>query len=540
MENINPSGTAAWEKLRLHFEKMEFVQMQDLFADDKERVKKMNVEWGPVLLDYSKNKITEETIKLLIELAEEVGLQSAMDAMFSGKKINKTENRAVLHTALRNFSDTENIVVDDIDVLKEVRKTRMQIKHFTEKVLLGEYLSSTGKKFQNVINIGIGGSDLGPKMVVNALENYRNQLNVYFVSNVDSDYLFSVLNKLDPETTLVLIVSKTFTTQETIVNALTVKDWLKSSLQTEDISNHLIGVSSNIDEAVKFGLKPENIFPMWDYVGGRYSLWSAVGLSVALAVGYSNFEKLLKGANAMDAHFKNAEFKKNIPVICALLSVWYNNFFGYETEAVVPYSQLLEKFPAHLQQMIMESNGKNVSREGYPVNYQTGTLVWGEVGVSAQHAFFQLFHQGTKVIPIDFIGFVNPFFEKSKPVHDILMSNFFGQSEALLNGKRGEAYQSDSQDSLREFKDFVGNKPSNTILIDQLTPETLGILIALYEHKTFVQGIIWNIFSFDQFGVEYGKILAKNIQNEIFSKNINKHDCSTGFLLNYYLKSDKK
>lgn len=540
LESINPTETVAWKKLRSHFKDMEFVQMQNLFAKDKNRVEKMSVKWNSVLLDYSKNKITEETVELLIELAEEVKLKSAIEAMFSGKKINQTENRAVLHTALRNFSKSDNIVVDDINVLDEIRQTREKIKTFTDKVLSGEYLSSTEKKFQNIVNIGIGGSDLGPKMVVNALENYRNEMNVCFISNVDNDYLYSVLNKLDAETTLVLIVSKTFTTQETIINALTVKEWLKESLSTEDISQHLVGVSADVDEAVKFGLKVENIFPMWDYVGGRYSLWSAVGLSIALSIGYSNFEKLLKGANQLDNHFKEADFKHNIPVLCALLSVWYNNFYGYETEAVVPYSQLLEKFPAHLQQMIMESNGKNVNRKGNPVNYQTGTLVWGEVGVSAQHAFFQLFHQGTKVVPIDFIGFDRPFFEKSKTGHDILMSNFFGQSEALLNGKRGDTYQTNNQDNLKEFKDFEGNKPSNTILMNRLTPETLGMLIALYEHKTFVQGIIWNIFSFDQFGVEYGKILAKNIQNEIYSKNIEKHDCSTRFLLNYYLKNDKR
>ncbi|MDM1515895.1 glucose-6-phosphate isomerase [Myroides odoratimimus] len=536
LESINPSGTLAWKKLREHYGQMEFVQMQKLFAKDPERANKMNIQWEDFLLDYSKNKITEETINILLELANELNLKEAIQAMYKGDIINATEKRAVLHTALRDLSPNSSVLVQGENVLTEIQETRKRIKAFTTKVLNGSYTSYSGKKFTDVINVGIGGSDLGPKMVVHALANYRTELGMHYISNVDDDYLQSVLNKLNPETTLVLIVSKTFTTQETIENAKKIKSWLEGHLGTIDLSAHYVGVSVAIEEAMSFGVKRENIYPMWDFVGGRFSLWSAVGISIALAVGYDHFEELLEGAYAMDIHFKEADFKDNLPVVMALLSVWYNNFYGYETEAVVPYSQLLGKLPAHLQQMIMESNGKNKDRSGAPVNYQTGTLIWGEVGVSAQHAFFQLFHQGTKVIPIDFIGFVNPHFKESTN-HDILMSNFFGQSEALLNGKIGEEYESDGGPFLSNFREFCGNKPSNTILIDKLTPKSLGELIALYEHKTFVQGVIWNIYSFDQFGVEYGKILAKNIQNEIKSKNICEHDSSTAFLLRYFVKN---
>lgn len=536
LESINPSGTFAWKKLRAHFAQMEFVQMQDLFAKDKDRANKMNIQWNDFLLDYSKNKVTEETMTLLLELANELKLKEAIQAMYKGHIINATEKRAVLHTALRDCSNSSTVEVDGASVMPDILDTRERIKKFTNSVLNGEYVSYSGKKFTDVINIGIGGSDLGPKMVVHALANYRNELGMHYISNVDDDYLQSVLKKLNPETTLVLIVSKTFTTQETIENAKKVKHWLQVNLGNVDLSNHYVGVSTAIEEAMSFGLNRENIYPMWDFVGGRFSLWSAVGVSISLAVGFDNFEELLEGAYAMDCHFKETEFKDNLPVVLALLSVWYNNFYGYETEAVVPYSQLLGKLPAHLQQMIMESNGKNKDRSGNPVNYQTGTLIWGEVGVSAQHAFFQLFHQGTKVIPIDFIGFVNPHFKESTN-HDILMSNFFGQSEALLNGKIGEEYESDGGPFLSNFREFCGNKPSNTILIQKLTPKSLGELIALYEHKTFVQGVIWNIFSFDQFGVEYGKILAKNIQNEIKTKIICEHDSSTEFLLRYFVKN---
>ncbi|MEC4112925.1 glucose-6-phosphate isomerase [Myroides pelagicus] len=534
LENVNPSKTAAWKKLKEHFKVMEFVQMQDLFASNSKRAEEFHILWDSLLLDFSKNKITSETLNLLLELAEEVKLKEAIDKLICGSKINVTEDRAVLHTAARSFSGHKTILDGGFCVSDEVVKTRQKIKDFTSQVESGQYVGATGKPFTDVINIGIGGSDLGPKMVVEALANYKNHLNVHFISNIDDDYLFPLLNRLNPETTLVLVVSKTFTTQETIENAKHIKAWLDSQLKGE-ISKHLVAVSSAPSEAIAFGVKAENIFPMWDFIGGRFSLWSSVGLSIALALGYDHFEDLLKGAYKLDVHFQEEAFDKNIPVILALLSIWYNNFYQYETEAVVPYSSLLKSLPAHLQQMIMESNGKDKNREGIPVNYQTGTLIWGEVGATAQHAFFQLFHQGTKVVPIDFIGFKKPYFPKDKTNHDILMSNFFGQTEALLNGKRGSRQSADELDMLKNFRDFEGNKPTNTMLFEKLTPDTLGKIIAIYEHKTFVQGIIWNIFSFDQFGVEYGKVLAKNIQNEIKTKKVSKHDSSTSFLLDYYL-----
>ncbi len=533
-KNINPSGTVAWHNLRKHFEEMEYVKMQDLFESQVDRVDKMHVSWNDFLFDFSKNKITDQTIELLLDLAREMELSTAIESMFNGDKINVTEDRAVLHTALRDFSG-QPILVDGINVVEEITKVRACIENFSDAFIAGTYKGSTGKAFTDVINIGIGGSDLGPRMVVNALESYRNTIGMHFISNVDDDHIASLLRKLNPETTLVIVVSKTFTTQETIQNALMVKRWLVEGISNSNCAAHFVAVSSNVVQAEEFGIAKENIFPMWDYVGGRFSLWSAVGLSISLAVGYENFERLLKGANQMDQHLRTEPFEKNIPVLMAMLSIWYNNFYGYQTEALVPYCQFLEKFPAHLQQMIMESNGKNRNREGYPVNYQTGTIIWGEVGVNAQHAFFQLFHQGTKIIPIDFIGFVKPF-SSDKENHDILMSNFFGQTEALLNGKVGAKYQTTSSDDrLQPYKEFGGNKPTNTFLIEQLTPENLGSLIAMYEHKVFVQGFIWNIFSFDQFGVEYGKKLACSIQSELERGEINNHDGSTQFLLEYYL-----
>ena len=534
LQSINPTSTAAWIKLREHFEQMKSIQMQDLFQEDASRGNSFNIQFDAFLLDYSKNKITKETLSYLLQLGEEVQLKQAIEALFTGGKINKTENRAVLHTALRDFTQASPIMVDGVNVLEEIQETRTRIEHFVTAVVEGRCLSSTGQPFTDVVNIGIGGSDLGPKMAVNGLENYRNHLNTHFISNVDDDYLYAILNKLNPATTLVLIVSKTFTTQETVLNADKVVQWLSATVEQKDLAKHLVGVTAEVERAVAYGIDRSTIFPMWDYIGGRFSLWSSVGLSIALSIGYANFEQLLKGAHKMDQHFRTAPFQDNIPVICALLSVWYNNFYGYQTEAVVPYSQFLEKFPAHLQQMIMESNGKDKNRNGEQLLYETGTLIWGEVGVSAQHAFFQLFHQGTKVVPVDFIGFVNPFSDRDTN-HTILMSNFFGQTEALLNGKAATREGEEEDALIQNFREFSGNKPSNTLLIDKLTPETLGALVALYEHKTFVQGVIWNIYSFDQFGVEYGKVLAKNIQREIISNNVLKHDSSTAFLLNYYL-----
>lgn len=532
LKNIDPSKTVAWAKLEKHFEEMKGVYMQDLFASDADRTEKLHIKWESFLIDYSKHKITDKTLELLLELAEESNLEEAINLMFSGATINHTEKRAVLHTALRCFSKNEETASGVPGLMDDIEKTRKKTFDFIDDVHQGKYLSNTGKKFTDVINLGIGGSDLGPRMVVEALGNYQQGMNVHYLSNIDEDYVNLVLGKLNPETTLVLIVSKTFTTQETILNANKVKRWLQNNLGDNTYSKHLIGITAHVEEAVIFGVEKNNIFPMWDCIGGRFSLWSAVGLSIGLAIGSTNFRLLLEGANQMDEHFKSTSFKHNIPVILALLSIWYNNFFGYESEVVIPYSQFLERFPAHLQQMIMESNGKNTDRDGNTVTYQTGNLIWGEVGVNAQHAFFQLFHQGTKIAPIDFIGFAKAHAKESIQQHDALMSNFFGQSEALLMGKNQTV---ENTNDLISFRRFEGNKPSTTMLVDSLTPETLGALVALYEHKTFVQGVIWNIYSFDQFGVEYGKVLAKNIQAEISSNNVMKHDGSTTFLLNYYL-----
>jgi glucose-6-phosphate isomerase len=435
------------------------------------------------------------------------------------------------------------VLVDGKNIMPEVYEVKNKIKTFTNEVISEQRKGYTGKAFTDIVNIGIGGSDLGPAMVVEALQFYKNHLNVHFVSNVDGDHVNEVIKKINPETTLFVIVSKTFTTQETLTNSETIKEWFLKSGQQEDIAKHFVAVSTNIQKVTEFGIDSNNIFPMWDWVGGRFSLWSAVGLSISLAVGFDNFDHLLKGANKMDNHFKSESFDQNIPVILALLSIWYNNFFGAESEALIPYTQYLQKLAPYLQQGIMESNGKSVGRDGKIVNYQTGTIIWGEPGTNSQHAFFQLIHQGTKLIPTDFIGFVKPLYG-DKDHHDKLMSNFFAQTEALLNGKTQQQVQAefDKQGVTAEkaayllpFKVFAGNKPTNTLLINQLTPESLGSLIALYEHKIFVQGIIWNIFSYDQWGVELGKQLANSILDEINSKEVKKHDDSTQMLITYYL-----
>jgi glucose-6-phosphate isomerase len=526
LPTINPTQTAAWQKLQAHFELMKEQQMQVLFAADPTRAEKMHIEWQDFLLDYSKNIATEETFALLQELANEVDLKSAIEQYFGGGLINQTENRAVLHTALRS-KQTEPILVDGQDVLPEITAVKAKIKAFSERIISGVHTGYTGKAIQTVVNIGIGGSDLGPAMLAEALKFYQNHLSVHFISNIDGDHVQELLKRLDPETTLFVIVSKTFTTQETLTNAQTIRAWfLKSATQT-DVAKHFVAVSTNLQKVQEFGIAAENIFPMWDWVGGRFSLWSAVGLSVSLAVGYAHFEELLDGAHDMDTHFKTAPFEQNMPVVMALLSIWYNNFYGAESEAIIPYNQYLQKLVPYLQQGIMESNGKRVGRDGKPVSYQTGTIIWGEPGTNSQHAFFQLIHQGTKLIPTDFIGFKQALYG-NKEHQDKLMSNFFAQTEALLMG-RPEA------PGLSPFKVFTGNKPTNSLLIDKLTPASLGALVALYEHKLFVQGIIWNIFSYDQWGVELGKELANSILTDIESGTIAKHDCSTTFLLGKYL-----
>ncbi len=538
---INPTQTAAWKKLQAHFEIVKNVQMQDLFANEPARAEHMHLQWNDFLVDYSKNIVTKETMDLLQELANDVQLKDAIKQYFEGDSINHTENRAVLHTALR-AKESATVFVDGTNVMPEIYAVKNKIKQFSNEIISGQRKGYTGKPFTDVVNIGIGGSDLGPAMIVEALQYYKNPLNVHFVSNVDGDHVNEILKKVNPETTLFVIVSKTFTTQETLSNAETIRSWFLQSAAQDDVAKHFVAVSTNIQKVTDFGINPDNIFPMWDWVGGRFSLWSAVGLSISLAVGFDHFDQLLQGAHEMDEHFKNESFEKNIPVTLALLSVWYNNFFGAESEALIPYTQYLQKLAPYLQQGIMESNGKSIGRDGKPVNYQTGTIIWGEPGTNSQHAFFQLIHQGTKLIPTDFIGYKEALYG-NKDHHDKLMSNFFAQTEALLMGKTAAQVTAEFQKQgisdekaafLLPFKVFAGNKPTNTLLIDKLTPASLGALVALYEHKIFVQGVIWNIFSYDQWGVELGKQLASSILNEIVDKAPQAHDSSTTFLLKKY------
>ena len=544
LQNINPTQTQAWQNLGNHFESIKNNRINEMFQKDSNRAAQFHIQWNDFLVDFSKNNITSETMRLLTNLANEAQLKDAISKYFEGDTINQTENRAVLHTALRAPASA-NIKVDGINVMPEIFEVKNKIKAFTNEIVNGIRKGYTGKAFTDIVNIGIGGSDLGPAMVVEALQFYKNHLNVHFVSNVDGDHVNEIIKKLNPETTLFVIVSKTFTTQETLTNSETIRKWFLQSATQEDVAKHFVAVSTNLKNVTAFGIDANNVFPMWDWVGGRFSLWSAVGLTISLAVGFDNFDKLLKGANQMDDHFKTADFDQNIPVVLALLSIWYNNFFGAESEALIPYTQYLQKLAPYLQQGIMESNGKSVGRDGKPVNYQTGTIIWGEPGTNSQHAFFQLIHQGTKLIPTDFIGFVTPLYG-DQDHHDKLMSNFFAQTEALLNGKTQEQVQSEfdkqnvtqeAADFLRPFKVFTGNKPTNTLLIQKLTPESLGALVALYEHKIFVQGVIWNIFSYDQWGVELGKQLANSILEEINTKTVKNHDSSTSFLLNHFLKN---
>lgn len=544
LQNTNPTKTLAWQNLQKRFQEMKTASIKEMFANDSTRTEKFHFQWNDFVVDYSKNIIDQETMSLLIELAKEVHLKEAISQYFEGEIINQTENRAVLHTALR-AKETAIIKVDGVNVIPEIFEVKNKIKNFTNEVVNGDRKGFTGKPFTDIVNIGIGGSDLGPAMVVEALQFYKNHLNVHFVSNVDGDHVNEIIKKLNPETTLFVIVSKTFTTQETLTNSETIREWFLKSASQEDVAKHFVAVSTNIQKVTEFGINPDNVFPMWDWVGGRFSLWSAVGLSISLAVGFDNYDALLSGANEMDEHFKTADFDENIPVVLAMLSIWYNNFFGAESEALIPYTQYLQKLAPYLQQGTMESNGKSVGRDGKPVDYQTGTIIWGEPGTNSQHAFFQLIHQGTKLIPTDFIGFVKPLYG-NEDHHDKLMSNFFAQTEALMNGKTKEQVQAEFDKQglpeekakfLLPFKVFNGNKPTNTILIQKLTPKTLGSLVALYEHKIFVQGIVWNIFSYDQWGVELGKQLANSILDEIYAKTVNNHDGSTEFLLNHFLKN---
>ena len=537
----------AWKSLKKHYNKISKLHMRQMFEEDPNRFKKFSLKFKDILLDYSKNRITEETIRLLLQLTKEAKLKSRINKMFEGDKINFTERRAVLHTALRNRTN-KTVLVDGKDVMPEIKSVLKHMKEFSDSVRNGEWKGYTGKQISDVVNIGIGGSDLGPVMVTEALKPYgKPGLNVHFVSNIDGTHLAEVLKKVSPETTLFLVASKTFTTQETITNAKSARNWFLDYSKNESaIARHFAALSTNEEEVVKFGIDPKNMFEFWDWVGGRYSLWSAIGLSIVIYIGIDNFTELLTGAFEMDEHFRNTPFEKNMPVILALLGIWYNNFFGAETQAILPYDQYMHRFPAYFQQGDMESNGKSIARNGKRVNYSTGPIIWGEPGTNGQHAFYQLIHQGTKLIPCDFIAPMethNPFGEH----HLILLSNFFAQTEALMKGKtKKEAKKELEQQGLSEkeikellpHKLFEGNKPTNSILVKKVTPRILGSLIALYEHKIFTQGTIWNINSFDQWGVELGKQLAKAILPELKNKDkIQTHDCSTNGLINYFKES---
>jgi len=531
LKKINPTTTSAWSKLEAHFKEINNVTLKDWFDRDDQRAKNFTITWQDFYIDFSKNRLNQQTLNLFKELAEEVDLKDAISKYFSGVKINETETRAVLHTALRMPNDSK-VLVDGKNIIPEISAVKNQMKSFSEDVINGQKKGFTDKQFTDIVNVGIGGSDLGPAMVVEALQFYKNHLTTHFVSNVDGDHVHEILKKLNPETTLFVIVSKTFTTQETLSNANTIRDWFLERGANEDIKNHFVAVSTNIEKVKLFGITTENIFPMWNWVGGRFSLWSAVGLSISLSLGYQNFENLLLGAQKTDVHFKDEPFLSNIPVILAFISIWYNNFYNAESEAVIPYSQYLSKFAAYLQQASMESNGKRIDRSGNPVNYQTGNIIWGEPGTNSQHAFFQLIHQGTKLIPCDFIGFVNPLHNNTNH-HNKLISNFIAQTKALMHGLSKNEIPIENLENI-PFKEFQGNKPTNTIFIDKLTPESLGKLLAMYEHKTFVQGILWNIYSYDQFGVELGKQMAGSILKEFKADHRSTHDSSSQALIDHF------
>ena len=542
LKKINPTQTSAWKALTSHFNKIKNIVTKAMFSSQN-RVKDLTINWDDFTVDFSKNRLNDETLELLLDLASQCHLKDSIDKQYIGEKINQTEKRSVLHTAVRTDGN-EKIIIENKNIVPSILESRQKIKNFTNDILSGKINGVTNKEFTDVVNIGIGGSDLGPDMVVEGLKYYSSKLKPHFISNVDGDHVLEILKELNPETTLFIVVSKTFTTLETLTNANTVKNWLIKSLGEKSIQNHFAAVSTNAEEIKNFGINSKYVFSMNEWVGGRFSLWSSVGLSISLSIGSENFENLLKGANKMDLHFKSTPFEKNIPVVLAMISIWYNNFFKCETEAIIPYTQYLNKLPAYLQQAIMESNGKSVDRNGEKITYQTGNIIWGNTGTNSQHAFFQLIHQGTKLIPCDFIGFQKPLFKENSQ-HNKLMSNFFAQTKALMLGKNSEKVNSELQNNISDesqinflspFKVFEGNKPSNTILIKKLTPESLGSLIAMYEHKIFVQGIVWNIFSYDQWGVELGKQLASSILDEITTKNPKNHDNSTNALLNKYLK----
>lgn len=544
MNFTNPTQTSSWSLLSEHFKETKYLDIKSLFKDDPKRFDKFKLSLDDIIVDYSKNRINNKTIQLLIGLAKECGLDESIKDMFKGVEINHTEKRSVLHTALRNRGN-QPILVEGKNVMPEINSVLSKMKIFSDGVHNGEWKGFSGKQIKSIVNIGIGGSDLGPVMVTEALKPYKiEHIDTYFVSNVDGTHIAETLKKVDPETTLFLVASKTFTTQETMTNAHSARTWLLDYYKDDKaVASHFVALSTNAKAVSDFGIDTNNMFEFWDWVGGRYSLWSAIGLSIALTVGYNNFEKLLDGAHAMDTHFANTEFDKNIPVMLALIGIWYTNFYKFESEAILPYDQYMHRFAAYFQQGNMESNGKYVDNTGQKVDYQTGPIIWGEPGTNGQHAFYQLIHQGTKIIPCDFIAPA----QSHNPIgdhHPKLMANFFAQTEALMNGKTKEEVLEDLRQSglskeniekLLPFKVFEGNRPTNSILVKELTPYTLGSLIAMYEHKIFVQGVIWNINSFDQWGVELGKKLAGEILPELSGEeNITSHDSSTNGLINQY------
>lgn len=545
--NVNPTYTKAWGDLTKHFSKVGALHLKDILKNDPKRFEKYSIQFEDILVDLSKNRLTDETIDLLLDLAKETKLDQAIEAMFVGEFINKTEQRAVLHTALRNRSNTP-VLFEGKDVMPDVNRVLEQVKSFSDQLLAGNWKGYSGKAITDIVNIGIGGSDLGPVMVTEALKPYKKSITPHFVSNVDGTHIVETLKDLDPETTLFMIASKTFTTQETMTNAHSAKDWFLANGGNESaVKKHFVAISTNAEGVAEFGIDTANMFEFWDWVGGRYSIWSSIGLSIACTVGYDNFVELLEGAHAMDKHFAETPFDQNIPVLLALIGVWYNNFFEADSEAILPYDQYMHRFAAYFQQGNMESNGKCVDRNGETVDYQTGPIIWGEPGTNGQHAFYQLIHQGTKLIPCDFLA---PAVSHNQigDHHAKLMSNFFAQTEALMNGKTEEEVRAEMTDKSAEeieelvnFKVFEGNRPTNSILFKQLTPRTLGSLLAMYEHKIFVQGVIWNVYSFDQWGVELGKQLAKKILPELTDeKTVSSHDVSTNGLINAFKRLAKK
>ncbi|OEK03260.1 glucose-6-phosphate isomerase [Roseivirga sp. 4D4] len=544
LKSINPTSTTSWQKLKAHFEAMSSAEMKQLFDTDPERFKKFSLKFNDLLVDFSKNIITQETMELLVNLAKECELKQAIESKFNGQPINATEGRAVLHTALRNKSD-KPIMVDGKDVMPDVKSALAKMKVFADKVTSGSWHGYTGKSIRYIVNIGIGGSDLGPVMVTEALAPYATyDTTTYFVSNVDGSHVSEILKKVNAEETLFMIASKTFTTQETMTNAHTARTWfLNQGASEADIAKHFVALSTNADAVSEFGIDTNNMFEFWDWVGGRYSLWSSIGLSIACTIGFDDFDELLTGAFEMDQHFQSADFDENIPIILALIGIWYGNFFGSESEAILPYDQYMHRFAAYFQQGNMESNGKYIGRDGKPVDYQTGPIVWGEPGTNGQHAFYQLIHQGTKLIPCDFMAPAQSH-NAVGDHHSKLLSNFFAQTEALMKGKsysevveelEQQGKSKEEIEKLAPFKVFEGNKPTNSILFQKLTPRVLGSLISMYEHKIFVQGVIWNIYSFDQWGVELGKVLAKKILPELSDNDqVESHDSSTNGLINAY------